>query len=104
MGITSRTWKILVLLAAFTATAAAGACAGERGTPGSRVGDTEWPRGDKLLLSLRVARAMKDGRGIARYKSLARQRRVRERRPSCGETAPLLPRHDATGRRPPAGR
>ena len=99
-----RTWKILVLLAVFTATTAAGACAGERGTPGPRVGDPEWPRGDKLLLSLRVARAMKDGRGIARYKSLARQRRVRERRPTDGKTATPLPRRAATGRRPPAGR
>jgi len=105
MGEPLRPWKILVLLAALTATAAAGACAGERGTPGPCAGDPEWPRGDKLMLSLRVARAMKDGRGIARYKSLVRQRRVRERRPTGGKTAAApLHRRAATGRYPPSGR
>jgi hypothetical protein len=101
---TVRSWKALVLLAAFTVTAATGTFAGEPGTSSSRAGNPEWPPGDKLMLSLQVARAMKDGRGIARYKSLARQRRLRERRTFGGKAAPPLARRTATDRYPPWGR
>jgi hypothetical protein len=103
MGKPVRSWKILVLLAVITVTATE-ASAGKTGISGSCFVNPEWRPGDKLLLSLQIARARKDGRGIARYKSLVRQRRLIERRPPGGRTAPPLPRRIATGRYPPAGR
>ena len=104
MGKSVRSWKILVLLATFTVTAVTGDCAGEHGPSNPCAGNPEWPPGDKLMLSLRVARAMKDVRAIARYKSLVRQRRLTERRPFGGDTAPPFARRTATGRHPPWGR
>jgi hypothetical protein len=92
MGGPVRSWIILVLLAAFTVTAVADGFSGEPEPSNFRVGNPEWPPGEKLMLSLRIARAKKDGRGIARYKSLARQRRFVERRPIRGKTAPPLAR------------
>jgi hypothetical protein len=101
---TLRSPKILVLLAAFLLTAVPGASDGSPGASGACVGRPETPPGDKLMLSLQIARARKDGKGIARYKSLARQRRLLERRPPGGRTAPPLPRRGSTGRYPPSGR
>jgi hypothetical protein len=103
MGEAARSRKILVLLVALTVTATE-ACAGSPGTSSSWFASTEWRPGDKLMLSLQIARARKDVRKIARYKSLARQRRLVERRPPGGRTAPSHPRRVATGRYPPAGR
>lgn len=104
MGKTVGSWKILVLLALFPVTAVTEACAGEPGTSSSCIRNPEWPLGDKLALSLRVARANKDGKAIARYKSLVRQRKLDARRPFGGKAAPTLPRWISTGRYPPSVR
>ena len=105
MGGPARSWIILaLLLAAFPVTAITDARSGEPGPPGIRVGNPEWPTGEKLKLSLRIARAKKDGRAIARYKSLARQRRLVTRRPSGGKTGPPPSGNLVTGRYPPWGR
>jgi hypothetical protein len=104
MGKTVVSWKTLVLVAAFALTAVTGACAGEPGASGSCVGNPEWPPADKIMLSLQVARARNDWKGVARYKSLARQRRFMERRPFGGQTPSPPPRRNATGRCPPCGR
>jgi hypothetical protein len=104
MGRIARLWKTVVVLAALTATVATGPWAGEPLAGSPFAGRPERAPGDKLMLSLQVARARKDGRGIARYKSLVRQRRLLERRPSAGKSAPPLARGTATGLRPPWGR
>lgn len=104
MGTVERTWIVLVMLAAFPVTTIQDARSGEPGPPVFRVGYPEWPPGEKLMLSLRIARAKKDGKGIARYKSLARQRRLFVRRPFDGKIGPPPAGEIVTGRYPPWGR
>jgi hypothetical protein len=104
MGTVERTWIVLVLLAAFPVMAIQDARSGEPGPPVFRMGNLEWFPGEKLMLSIRIARAKKDGRGIARYKSLARQRKFIGRRPFDGKTGPPPTGEIVTGRYPPWGR
>jgi hypothetical protein len=104
MGRIARSWKTVVVVAALTATVATGSCPGEPLAGSPCAGRPERAPGDQLMLSLQVARARKDGRGIARYKSLVRQQKLLERRPPAGKSAPPLARGTATGLRPPWGR
>jgi hypothetical protein len=104
MGGTVRWWIILVLLPLSVGTAIPDARSGEPGPPSFRGGNPEWPPGEKLTLSLRIARAKKDGKRITRYKSLARQRKRIARRPPGGMAGPPPTGNVVTGRHPPGGR
>lgn len=104
MALSVRRWRFLLLLALFAAPGGSGSLAGETEIPGvfsRRPGGTP---ADPLLLSLRIARAMKDAKGIARYKSLARQRRLAERRTRGGASGRPPVGQTVTGPHPPAGR
>jgi len=104
MGGPVRSWIILVLLALSMGTAIPDARSGEPGPSSFRGGNPEWPPGEKLMLSLRIARAKKDGKRITRYKSLARQRKRIARRPPGGKDGPPPTGNVVTGRYPPGGR
>ena len=104
MGKTAPYWKILALLAAITVTAVPGTFAGDPGPPGSSSRYPERPTGEPLLLSLRIARVNRDWKGVARWKSVARQRRLVARHPYGGTTRPAHGGHAVTGRHPPSGR
>ena len=104
MGIYARSLKILALLAALTVTAFPGACAGDPGPSDSFARQPERAPGEPLLLSLRIARVNRDWKGVARWKSLARQRRLIARLPSGRREVPPRAGHVIAGRRPPWGR
>jgi hypothetical protein len=74
------------------------------GYPMTREGDPVLRAGDRLRLSLQVARARMDHGGIARYKSLLRQRLWKARRPSWGTHAPAVAGRSVTGGSPSSGR
>jgi hypothetical protein len=92
-----------VLMGALALAAVAASHAGE-GHPGPLAGYPDHRAGDRLMLSLQVARARKDHGGIARYKSLLRQRLWKVRRAPGGASAPPVAGRPATGRRPSSGR
>jgi len=59
---------------------------------------------DKVRLSWRIAQANKDEKKASYYMSVARQRRVKERRPFAERTAPVESAPFISGRLPPSGR
>jgi hypothetical protein len=101
LGDTMRPWVTAALLAAILLVAAEGSTAGETPAGALSVRHPERFREEKLLLSLRVARANRNERATARYKCLLRQHRWRERH---SRTGPRIAGPSATGRCPPSGR
>jgi len=59
---------------------------------------------DKVRLSWRIAQAKKDEKKALFYMSVARQRRVKERRPFAERSAPKEGARFISGRLPPSGR
>lgn len=103
MAFPGRRWKLLLLVLG-TMTGVPETIAGETEIPRTVLRGPGQGQGDPLLLSLRIARAVKDGTGIARYKSLARQRRLKEKRAPGGKAERPRTVDIVTGRLPPAGR
>jgi hypothetical protein len=98
---TMRPWKTAALAAVILLMTVAGSRAGETSAGTLSFGNPDRFQGEKLLLSLRIARATRNERAIARYKCLLRQRRWKERH---SHAAPPVAGPSATGRCPPSGR
>jgi hypothetical protein len=97
----ARPWKTAFLAAVFAWMAVEGSHAGGKASGPACAGNPGWSRSDRLDLSLRIARARKDDRAIARYKSLLRQHRRKAPRSPGRAPAPPCEDRSATCRFPP---